>query len=71
MKDIIALVIRYLPYLTAATKAVPEITAFLASLRDIFKRDKAWTPEQEAEFDAQTEALRSEPAWQVLDETKP
>jgi hypothetical protein len=67
MTSIIALVLKYLPVLIQASQSIPEITGFIASLQAIFKRDKSWTPEQEAEFDAQTEAMRSDPAWQVLD----
>ena len=67
MTAILAVVLKYLPYLVQAAGSIPEITGFIASLQAIFKRDKVWTPEQEAEFDAQTEALRSDPAWQVKD----
>ena len=67
MTSIIALVMKYLPYLVQASQSIPEITAFVASLQAIFKRDKIWTPEQEAAFDAQTEAMKSDPAWQVID----
>ncbi len=67
MSAIIPLIIKFLPYLTQAAQSIPEITTFIASIHDIFKRTKSWTPEQEAEFDAQTEALRSDPAWQVID----
>jgi hypothetical protein len=67
MGAIIPLIIQYLPYLVAAAKVAPQITTFIAGLHDILKRDKSWTPEQEAEFDAQTEALRSDPYWQVTD----
>jgi len=67
MTAIVALALKYLPYLVQAAGSIPEITGFISSLQTIFKRDKVWTPEQEAEFDAQTEALRSDPAWQVND----
>lgn len=67
MTAILALVLKYIPYLVQAAGSIPEITGFIASLKQIFTRDKVWTPEQEAEFDAQTEALRSDPAWQVND----
>lgn len=67
MTAILALVLKYIPYLVQAAGSIPEITGFIASLQAIFKRDKVWTPEQEAEFDAQTEALRSDPAWQIND----
>ncbi len=60
MSAIIPLVIKFLPYLTQAAQSIPEITTFIASIHDIFKRTKSWTPEQ-------TEALRSDPAWQVID----
>lgn len=68
MSAIIQAILRYLPYLVQAAGTIPQITTFLAELQAIFKRDKTWTPEQEAEFDAQTEAMRSDPAWQVTDE---
>lgn len=67
MTAILALVLKYIPYLVQAAGSVPEITGFIASLKQIFTRDKVWTPEEEAEFDAQTEALRSDPAWQIND----
>jgi hypothetical protein len=67
MSAIIALVLKYLPLLIQASASIPEITTFIANIQAIFKRDKSWTPEQEAEFDAQTQALRSDPAWQVID----
>jgi len=67
MTAILGLVLKYLPYLVQASASIPEITGFLANLKAIFKREKTWTPEEEAEFDAQTEAMRSDPAWQVTD----
>ncbi len=67
MTAIIALVLKYLPILVQASGSVPEIVTFIANLKAIFKRDKSWTPAQESEFDAQTEAMRSDPAWQVID----
>jgi len=67
MTAIIALALKYLPYLVQAAGSIPEITGFIASLQAIFKRDKTWTDAQEAEFDASVEALRSDPAWQVND----
>jgi len=67
MTAILGLVMKYLPALVQASASVPEIMGFLSNLKAIFKRDKVWTPEQEAEFDAQTEAMRSDPAWQVND----
>ncbi len=63
MTAIIALVIKFLPYLTQAAQSVPEIVGFISSLQAIFKRDKTWSPEQEAAFDAEVEALRSDPYW--------
>jgi len=67
MSSILVLVMKYLPYLVQASASIPEITGFLANIKAIFQRDKVWTPEQEKEFDAQTEAMRSDPAWQVTD----
>jgi hypothetical protein len=67
MAALIPLILKFLPYLIQASESIPQITTFLASLHDIFKRDKSWTAEQEQEFDAQTEALRSDPAWNVID----
>ncbi len=63
MTAILALVLKYIPYLVQAAGSIPEITGFISSLRDIFKREKTWTPEQEAAFDASVEALRSDPYW--------
>jgi hypothetical protein len=67
MNAIIALVIKFLPYLVTAAQSVPEIITFIAGLEAIFKRTSVWTDAQEKEFDAQTEALRSDPAWIVND----
>ena len=67
MTAILALVLKYLPILVQAAGSIPEITGFISGFKDIFKRDKIWTPEQEAQFDAETQALRNDPAWQVND----
>lgn len=67
MMALIPLVLKYLPVLIQASQSIPAITTFIAGLHDILKRDKSWTPEQEAEFDAQTEAMRNDPAWQIND----
>lgn len=64
MTAILGIVLKYLPYLVQAAGSIPEITGFIANLQAIFKRDKTWTPEQEAEFDASVEALKSDPYWQ-------
>ena len=58
---------KYLPILVQAAGSIPEITGFISGLKNIFKRNKIWTPEEEAQFDAETEALRNDPAWQVND----
>ncbi len=67
MSAILALVIKFLPLLTQVASSTPELIGFIKGLHDIFTRTKIWTPEQKADFDAQTEALRSDPAWQVID----
>lgn len=67
MTAILALVLKYIPYLVQASASVPEITGFISSLRNIFSRDKVWTPEQEADFDASVEALKNDPYWQSQD----
>jgi len=67
MTSIVALILKYLPYLITASASVPQIITFLAQLKEIFKREKIWTPEQEAEFDAKTTAMRSKPEWQIID----
>ena len=67
MSAILALVMKYLPILVQAAGSIPEITGFIAGLKGIFARQKTWTPEEEAEFDAQTAALRNDPAWQIND----
>lgn len=67
MTAIIAFVIKYLPYLITASNSVPQIISFIAGLREIFSRDKSWTPEQEAEFDALVESKRSDPYWKIED----
>jgi len=67
MTAILALVLKYLPILVQAAGSIPEITGFISGLKNIFKRDKTWTAEEEAQFDAETQALRNDPAWQVND----
>lgn len=67
MAAIIPLILKFLPYLIQASQSIPQITTFISGLHDILKRDKSWTPDQEAAFDAQTEAMRSDPAWQIND----
>jgi hypothetical protein len=67
MTAILALVLKYIPYLVQAAGSIPQITGFIASLKEIFTRQKIWTPEEEAKFDAETAALRNDPAWQIND----
>lgn len=67
MAAVIAIVLQFMPYLVEAAASFPKIITFIAGLQAIFARTKVWTAEQEAEFDAQTEALRSDPAWQITD----
>ena len=68
MSTILVLVMKYLPYLVQASQSIPEITGFVAELRNIFKRDKVWTDAEEKEFDDQTEAMRNDPYWKLSDE---
>jgi len=63
MTAILALVLKYIPYLVQAAGSIPEITGFIASLRAIFAREKVWTKEQEEAFDASVEELRNDPSW--------
>jgi len=67
MTAILALVLKYLPVLVQAAGEIPQITTFLSEIRAVFSRQKAWTDADEAEFDAGTEALRSDPAWNITD----
>ncbi len=67
MTAILAIVLKYLPYLVQAAGSIPEITGFIASLRNIFKRENVWTPEEEKQFDDSVEALRSDPYWKITD----
>ena len=63
MSAILVLVMKYLPVLVQAAGSIPEITGFIAGLKGIFARQKIWTAEEEAQFDAETAALRNDPAW--------
>jgi hypothetical protein len=65
MTAIIAIILQYLPYIVEASKSIPQLVTFIAELRAIFARTKAWTPEQEAAFDASIEPLRNLPYWKV------
>jgi hypothetical protein len=67
MTAILALVLKFLPYLVQAAEAVPQIVTFISELRAIFARTKAWTPEQEQAFDDSVEALRNDPYWKSND----
>lgn len=67
MTALIPFIIKYLPYLITASQSVPQIITFIAGLREIFSRDKSWTPEQESEFDALVESKRSDPYWKIED----
>ncbi len=64
---IIAIVIKYLPYLVEASKDVPQLITFVSQLRAIFSRTKPWTPALAAEFDAKVETVTSKPEWQITD----
>jgi hypothetical protein len=61
MTAILALVIQFLPYLTQAAKAVPEIIDFVEQLKAIFERKDIWTPEAATAFDGSLQAMRSDP----------
>jgi hypothetical protein len=50
-----------------ATKTVPQIITFISELRAIISRDKMWTPQLEAEFDAKVESVTDSPAWKIND----
>lgn len=63
MSAIIAVVIKYLPYLVQASKSVPEIITFISNIRAIFARTKTWTPEEEKAFDDALENLKNDPYW--------
>lgn len=67
MSAIVAIFLKYLPYLIQASQALPQITTFIAEVHAIFARTKIWTDAQKAEFDAQTAAMRDDPYWQVTD----
>ena len=68
MTAILALVLKFAPYLVQAAQSVPQLVSFIAELRAIFARDKVWTPEQEAEFDQSVQDLRFDTAWTPEDE---
>ena len=67
MLAILPIILQFLPYLVKASESVPQLIEFIAKLRAIFARDKSWTPEQEAAFDASIEELRNDPAFKVTD----
>lgn len=67
MTAILALVLKFLPYLVDAAKTIPQIIDFVSELRTIFARTKTWTPEAEKAFDDSLEAMRSDPDFQSQD----
>jgi len=67
MNEVLQLVFKYLPYLITASKSVPQVIGFISEIKAIFKRDKVWTPEEEAAFDEKVAHLKDDPAWVVND----
>ena len=67
MNALVALLLKYIPYLIQASLSVPQIIDFVNEMKQIFTRDKIWTPEEEAAFDAKVESHTQDPAWQVND----
>lgn len=65
MSTLVNLLIQYLPTFLAAAKEFPELMKFVATLHDIFKRNKLWTPEQEQAFDTRVANAKNDPAWQT------
>jgi hypothetical protein len=67
MTAILPLILKFLPYLVQASQSIPEIVTFISELRTIFSRTDIWTPQAKAQFDAETQVLRSDPNFQVID----
>lgn len=67
MTAIVALLLKYIPYLIQASSSVPQVIEFVNEMKQIFTREKIWTPEEEAAFDAKVESHTSDPAWQIND----
>lgn len=67
MMALIPIILKFLPYIVDAGKTIPQLITFLSEIRKVASRDKLWTPEQEATFDAKVESVTSSPAWQLKD----
>jgi hypothetical protein len=67
MNAIVALLLKYIPYLIQASLSVPQLIEFVNQMKQIFTREKIWTPEEEAAFDAKVESHTDDPAWKITD----
>ncbi len=67
MTALIPLLLKYIPYLIQASSSVPQIIEFVNQMKQIFTREKLWTPEDRAAFEAKVEAHTDDPAWKILD----
>lgn len=70
MKNIIALIVSYLPELIKVGQSYPVIMDFLQKVRATLKQSKEWTEEEEAAFDKYEQLLVSGSHWKSK-ETQP
>lgn len=61
MENIIALFIKYLPYLVKVAPIVPEIMDYIQKTRDALSQTKEWDQATEDAFNAEIKALTDNP----------
>lgn len=58
------LILKYLPFLFQAAAIVPEVYEYIQKVKAALKQENQWTPEMDAAFTAELEALKkSPPDW--------
>jgi hypothetical protein len=71
LNEVLALAAIILPFAGAPATAglvvalLPRIDALISALSAEAARTNAWTPEEQAAFQARIDALRTDPAWVV------
>lgn len=71
LDEVLAIAAIILPFAGAPATAglavalLPRIEALISKLMAAAARTNAWTPEEQAAFQARIDALKADPAWQV------
>lgn len=56
-----AILLQFLPYLFQAAAAIPEIYEYIMKVKAALQQSKEWTPEMDAAFNAELQALKDNP----------